>query len=239
MPTFNFDSDSSVYTQVAEDLRSVPGWTEAKKGDVKADLWLVDGRKKGAIPYALLGQNRRPQLVNYYRGSGALTLKSSMIRTLRTYMREQGILAEAAGVPTTFVLYPKRAEGSGEAPDENTGENVKSLSLQQALLQRRKKAAAAEADERVSLLAAHAAARESSGGQQAGPIWIAKASAGGKGQGIFISRAVEEVLRHVDSATSDTAWVVSRYLENPMLLDGRKFDVRCWVFTMITHPPKP
>ena len=128
MRSFNFDSDSSVYTQVAIDLRRVPGWKKAKKGDVNADLWIVDGvctvidrmvgmqwpcmfspvftsflarsrspsgRKKGAIPYAVLGQNRRPQLVNYYRGSGALTLKSSMIRTLRTYIREQNLDQEA------------------------------------------------------------------------------------------------------------------------------------------------
>jgi len=87
MRSFNFDSDSTVYTQVAADLRGVAEWKESKKGDVKADLWLVDGRKKGAIPYAVLGQNRSPQLVNYYRGSGALTLKSSMVRTLRTYFR--------------------------------------------------------------------------------------------------------------------------------------------------------
>lgn len=72
MRTFNFDSDSSVYTQVAADLRAVQGWKEAKKGDVKADLWIVDGRKKGSIPYALLGQSGRAQLVNYYRGSGVI-----------------------------------------------------------------------------------------------------------------------------------------------------------------------
>ena len=58
MRTFNFDSDSSVYTQVAADLRGVAGWKESqKKGDVSADLWLVDGRKKGAIPYGVLGRN--------------------------------------------------------------------------------------------------------------------------------------------------------------------------------------
>ena len=58
MRTFNFDSDSSVYTQVAADLRGVAGWKESqKKGDVNADLWLVDGRKKGAIPYGVLGRN--------------------------------------------------------------------------------------------------------------------------------------------------------------------------------------
>lgn len=164
--------------------------------------------------------------------SGILTLKSSMVRTLRNHIREKGISDEAAGVPTTFVLYPQRlrAENLGEAPDENATENTNTVSLQQAMLQRRKKAAVAEADERALLLAAHDAARESSGaGEEIGPIWIAKASAGGKGQGILVSRCVEDVLKHIDSSSSDTAWVVSRYLEDPMLLDGRKFDVRCWV----------
>ena len=175
MRTFNFDSDSSVYTQVAADLRTVPGWKEAKtKRDVKADLWLVDGRKKGAIPYALLGQIGRTQLVNYYRGSGGasevsvigaafgddvyqftpdcadagaqlpgtLTLKSSMVRTLRTHMQQKGISDEAAGVPTTFVVYPQRLQA--EAPDENETGNMPGASMQQAMMERRKKAAAGD-----------------------------------------------------------------------------------------------
>ena len=63
------------------------------------------------------------QLVNYYRGSGALTLKSSMIRTLRAYLREKQLDQEHAGVPLTFVVYPKRLQESSveENADENTG----------------------------------------------------------------------------------------------------------------------
>ena len=108
--TFSLDSDSTVYARVAADLRSVAGWSESKKGDVQADVWLVDGRKKGVASsvHALLGQSGRAQLVNYCRGSTALTLKSSMIRTLRGYLREQELDQEAMGVPTTFVVYPKR-----------------------------------------------------------------------------------------------------------------------------------
>lgn len=50
MRSFNFDSDSSVYTQVAADLRGVAGWREAKrKGDVNAALWLVDGERAACV----------------------------------------------------------------------------------------------------------------------------------------------------------------------------------------------
>ena len=50
----------SVRMQVAMDMRKMAGWKEAKKGDTKADVWLVDGRKKGAIPYAVCIMPERP-----------------------------------------------------------------------------------------------------------------------------------------------------------------------------------
>ena len=230
MHTFSLDSDSSVYAQVAADLRSVAGWSESKKGDVQADVWLVDGRKKGVASsvHALLGQSGRAQLVNYCRGSTALTLKSSMIRTLRGYLREQELDQEAMGVPTTFVVYPKRGDDAG-GEEENAGGNSRPKSLKEALAAK-KRAQAASSDERTDLLAhVLAAGKEGGAGEDTAPIWIAKASAGGKGEGICISRSCDKLLQHVDSSPSDTAWVVSRYLQDPMLIDGRKFDVRCWV----------
>ena len=136
----------------------------------------------------------RPQLVNYYRGSGALTLKSSMIRTLRTHIREKNLDQDSVGVPLTFIVYPQRdksdkSEHDGASIEESQAEKSGASSLQQALQQRRKKIAET-ADERAELLAAHLAAG-ASGGR---PIWIAKSSAGGKGQGICTSRSCEEVL---------------------------------------------
>jgi hypothetical protein len=41
-------------------------------------------------------------------------------------------------------------------------------------------------------------------------IWIAKSSAGGKGEGICVSDSVTDVLEHIDKSSSDSAWVVSR-----------------------------
>lgn len=231
--------------QVAMDMRKMAGWKEAKKGDTKADVWLVDGRKKGAIPYAVLGQNG-PQLVNYYRGSSALTLKSSMVRTLRSYIREKHLDEEAVGLPMTFIVYPQREQAREQATPANrrrlprmrtqvhcirlvlhygvfrcsrthsgpSGENAKPSALKKGFMIQQKRAAAAAADERESLLAAHDAELRRARGEgkeaNGGPIWIAKASAGGKGQGIIISRDCAEVLQHIDSSSSDTAWVVSR-----------------------------
>ena len=229
--TFSLDSDSTVYARVAADLRSVAGWSESKKGDVQADVWLVDGRKKGVASsvHALLGQSGRAQLVNYCRGSTALTLKSSMIRTLRGYLREQELDQEAMGVPTTFVVYPKRGDDAGGEEENAGGGNSRPKSLKEALAAK-KRAQAAASDERSDLLAhVLAAGKEGGAGEDTAPIWIAKASAGGKGEGICISRSCDKLLHHVDSSPSDTAWVVSRYLQDPMLIDGRKFDVRCWV----------
>jgi hypothetical protein len=116
-----------------------------------------------------------------------------MVRTLRTHIREKNLDQDSVGVPLTFIVYPQRdksdkSEHDGASIEENQAEKSGS-SLQQALQQRRKKIAE-NADERADLLAAHLAAG-ASGGR---PIWIAKSSAGGKGQGICISRSCEEVL---------------------------------------------
>lgn len=85
----------------------------------------------------------------------------------------------------------------------------------------------ASEDEREALIAAHAREKDAEGGSSA--TWILKSSAGGKGEGITISRDVQELINVVDAADKETAWVVCRYLERPMLLSGRKFDLRCWV----------
>ena len=58
-------------------------------------------------------------------------------------MQQKGISDEAVGVPTTFVVYPRRLQA--EAPDENETENMKGSSMQQAMMmERRKKAAAGD-----------------------------------------------------------------------------------------------
>lgn len=59
-------------------------------------------------------------------------------------------------------------------------------------------------------------------------VWIAKSSSGGRGEGIMISPHSHELVANVD-ACNGSAWVIQRYIPNPLLLDGRKFDIRAWV----------
>eukprot|EP00929_Paragymnodinium_shiwhaense_P113695 TRINITY_DN819_c0_g1_i3.p1 TRINITY_DN819_c0_g1~~TRINITY_DN819_c0_g1_i3.p1 ORF type:complete len:853 (-),score=148.91 TRINITY_DN819_c0_g1_i3:113-2671(-) len=53
-------------------------------------------------------------------------------------------------------------------------------------------------------------------------LWIVKPSVGSQGRGIFILRDLEDL-------PLDESSVVSRYLDNPLLIQGLKFDLRVYV----------
>ncbi|KAL1771303.1 tubulin-tyrosine ligase [Sigmodon hispidus] len=62
-----------------------------------------------------------------------------------------------------------------------------------------------------------------------GNVWIAKSSAGAKGEGILISSEASELLDFIDN--QGQVHVIQKYLERPLLLEPghRKFDIRSWV----------
>jgi tubulin--tyrosine ligase len=85
--------------------------------------------------------------------------------------------------------------------------------------------AAAEktADERTALL--------QSAAEHPDLTWIAKPSAGCKGEGITIWRNAAEAVAHIDKTLDGNTglYVVQQYVANPLLLEGkRKFDIRVW-----------
>lgn len=66
---------------------------------------------------------------------------------------------------------------------------------------------------------------------QRGAAWIVKPSASARGRGIFITRDWDIATeRYEDGVT------VSRYIDNPLLLDGYKFDLRLYVAVTSFHP---
>ncbi|XP_024903611.1 inactive polyglycylase TTLL10 [Pteropus alecto] len=81
-------------------------------------------------------------------------------------------------------------------------------------------------------------------------MWICKPTACNQGKGIFLLRSQEEVAAlqaKTQSAESDLtcrktafrvpqARVVQRYIQNPLLLDGRKFDVRAYLLIACAVP---
>lgn len=81
-------------------------------------------------------------------------------------------------------------------------------------------------------------------------LWICKPTASNQGKGIFLLRTHEEVaaLQATTQSTENDpdhrkmpfrmtqARVVQRYIQNPLLLEGRKFDVRSYLLIACTVP---
>ncbi|KAJ1568236.1 putative tubulin polyglutamylase ttll2, partial [Nowakowskiella sp. JEL0078] len=60
-------------------------------------------------------------------------------------------------------------------------------------------------------------------------VWICKPADLSRGRGIF-------VLEKLCDLTYDCSAIVQRYIANPMLISGYKYDLRCYVVVRSYHP---
>ena len=60
-------------------------------------------------------------------------------------------------------------------------------------------------------------------------LWIVKPTASSQGKGIFIVDSPNEISKH-------ESCVISRYIDNPLLLYGHKFDLRIYVVVTCYDP---
>ncbi|XP_012061131.1 PREDICTED: probable tubulin polyglutamylase TTLL9 [Atta cephalotes] len=81
--------------------------------------------------------------------------------------------------------------------------------------------------------------------KQQGAIWIVKPVARSRGKGIFLFRKLKDLIewksREVKSQQSGVPaeiYVVQKYIDNPYLVTGRKFDLRIYVLVTSFHPLK-
>lgn len=64
-------------------------------------------------------------------------------------------------------------------------------------------------------------------------IWIVKPAGLSRGRGICCCNTLPEIL---DTVQKEGSWVVQKYIENPMLILRKKFDIRQWVLLTSFNP---
>lgn len=65
-------------------------------------------------------------------------------------------------------------------------------------------------------------------------IWILKPAGLSRGRGIICLNNLVEIIDHVK--LKESSWVCQKYIENPLIIDKKKFDVRQWVMITDWNP---
>jgi tubulin monoglycylase TTLL3/8 len=56
-------------------------------------------------------------------------------------------------------------------------------------------------------------------------MWIVKPGTKSRGRGIEVLRNYDEIIKYTLD-NKGAKWVVQKYIENPMIIDRKKFDIR-------------
>jgi len=143
------------------------------------------------------------QLVNRIPQHGEFCTKTQLALNLQSYAKRSGGVDVSSIVPTTIVLSSGGTSGLAQ------------LKSYQATLS---KAIQGSEDTNQHL---H------------GDFWIVKPGSRNRGMGIEVMQGQKAVEDFIRSKATSSQWVVQKYLEDPMLIHGCKFDIRQLI--LLTH----
>nr|XP_033792448.1 tubulin--tyrosine ligase isoform X2 [Geotrypetes seraphini] len=205
------DENSSVYSEVAKILVSTGQWKKLRRDNPRFNLMLGE---RNRLPFGRLGHEPGlVQLVNYYRGADKLCRKASLVKLIKT---NHELFESCTWFPESHVIYPTNLK-TPVAPAQNGIAHLINSS---------------KTDEREVYLASYNKRQENGEDN----VWIAKSSAGAKGEGILISSDANQLLDFIDN--QGQVHVIQKYLEAPLLLEPghRKFDIREGVLRTSSEP---
>jgi tubulin monoglycylase TTLL3/8 len=65
--------------------------------------------------------------------------------------------------------------------------------------------------------------------------WILKPGGKSRGRGIEIHDNLKDLFNTINGS-KDTIWITQKYIERPMVVIGKKFDIRVWVLVTSVNP---
>ena len=66
-------------------------------------------------------------------------------------------------------------------------------------------------------------------------MWIVKPASKSRGRGISVCNKFDSVINYIKE-NKGARWVVQKYIEKPLLIENKKFDIRQWVLVTDWNP---
>ena len=67
-------------------------------------------------------------------------------------------------------------------------------------------------------------------------IWIMKPACSSRGRGIKLYNSLPEILKMCSSRTTPADFIIQKYIESPLVIHNRKFDLRIWALVTCANP---